>query len=287
MTAEPGNAHLDRAAHWLSIGRPERALRELSTGDFSPPARLLRGAALIGVSRYPAAIDELRAALADGGIDVAVLNLLTLAHCEAGDLVAAERAALAGLAEAPEHLGLLCNYGLVCLYAGDSDKAARLAATAERSHGPANPALRLRMDIAMADGRTAEAERLGKVLLARRPEGYVEQAGAAAVAWQRAEVRSAAGVFARLAAEHPDRPATVEAAVESRVAAHPAMSPMWLLQRFNPYVPWVVAVVAAAILRLLGWDVAAAIVVLVVVLYVGYGWLVGAILRRRLYRRLR
>jgi len=280
---------LDLARHWLEVGRPERALEQLTRlpaeEGLSREAFVLRAASLHDLDRDEDAAAAAETGLGQYGPDPQLLAVLGTARWSANRYEDAERAMLDGLALAPTSVYLLCTYARVCVEVGQVEKAARLVDRAASYEPEDELVAQARVLIAYAAGNDDEALQRSRDALRLGPDEAANHALFAMASGVRGDVAAAARSYRRAAAAEPGNLELVEAAREARAAAHPLLWPLRLLQRFGVFPVWLGAVAIIVGLRALDLPMLALGFGLVWVLYCIYSWvappLVGRWLRRK------
>ena len=237
MTAE----RVALAEHWLDAGRPERALQELDTAgeaSFEVAGWQVRSRALRELGDPPAAALAARRGLARDPDDLLLLAGLSDALRDQDDLQGAEAALLHALRVAPQAPWLLTAYARLLATAGESAKAEQVLERAASLRPDDLDVLRTRAYLAFACGDDGRARRLAREALGHDPQdlGSHRLFGAAsAVSGRSRDAERHLAVVA--AASLGDRDARA-AAVEARIAAHPALLPLRVISRWSPGVVW-------------------------------------------------
>ncbi|TWD84296.1 tetratricopeptide repeat protein [Kribbella amoyensis] len=286
---EPAEARIQLAAHWLQIGHPERTLDELQGlwGDAAVDFRayLFRGAALHALDRNAEAIDVLRDGLAQHGPFLPLLQVLGSALRAEGRLTEAESAYLQGLSLDPNEPDLLIGYALVCLTAGQAEKASALVERAA-SQAPESPAVdAARAQVAFALGKDKDMHRHAESVLSHDPEDPHSRALHGTASMLTGDSKAGYRSLASAAAANPGDRDLRDAAREARLANHPLMRPLRPFQRFNPLVIWIAAVAVIYGLRLAGLAPLAAVVAVGWFGFCVYSWVAPPLLRRWLNRK--
>lgn len=282
---------LDRIAALLEVNRPEQALDELGR----LPAALatdrtafqLRATALTALDRWPDVVTVTGQGLAETGPDAELLGRLGLALRHLGEYAPAERALLDGLAIAPQHPWLLCQYADLCCAVGQTDKAEKLIARAAELAplAPAVFASRFRLAYARGDDRTAQ--RVVREFLGAYPDHPAALALHGTIASERGQVDAAHRSFGQVVAHDPTDADFAEAAWETRVYAHPLLLPLRPLYRLGVLRTWLIAVGTIGGLNLLGFDALAGLAGLTWLLYCVYSWIAPSLVRRLVRGRWR
>ncbi|MBP2471750.1 tetratricopeptide (TPR) repeat protein [Crossiella equi] len=257
------------AQHWFGIGQYDRVLStlgELQGEDAAGYAAVvLRASALWLSARDAEAVVVATGGIARFGPDPALLQVLGNAQHSLGQWPEAEGSLLAALHQLPTDAGLLCDYGRLCLSAGQVDKAAALADRAAHHDPHAVRVGQLRGLVALARGEDAEA--------ARHTAAHQD------------DVDTAYQSFRAAAAAGPGNAEYVRAAREARVAAHPLLRPLRPLYRLGPVKVWITFLLVFLGLRLAGLGVVAGALALCWFLYCLYSWVAPPLVRRWLERR--
>ncbi|MDP9022580.1 MAG: tetratricopeptide repeat protein [Actinomycetota bacterium] len=267
--------HLGLAAHWLTIDRPQRALDELArAGDQagSPLGLLLRGHALLALRRFAEAERAASIALRDAPDDVELLALLGDARRESGQLVEAEEAYLAALRVRPDDASLLCSYARLLAEAGQPGKAERLVERAAELDPESAEVEATRALVAWVRGRVEVVGEGAQRLLAAQPDGRAGHAFAGLAATATARYRTARRHFDVVAAADPSDADAVDTARQIRIAAHPALTPMRIVDRWGPGLVWLATVVVGTVLMVAGQIAAAGVVIATYFLFTVYSW---------------
>lgn len=286
---EPAEARLQLAGHWLQIGHPERTLDELQGiwGDAALDYRayLFRGAALHALDRHAEAIDVLRDGLSQHGPFLPLLHVLGLSLRAEGRLPEAEAAFLQGLSLDPNEPDLLIGYALVCLSAGQAEKASALVERAATQAPESVAVSAARAQVAFALGKDKDMHRHSEAALAADPEDPGARALHGTASMLTGDSRSGYRSLASAAAAQPGDADLRAAAREARLANHPLMRPLRPFQRFNPLVVWVGAVAVIYALRLAGFGPLATAAAIGWFGFCIYSWVAPPLVRRWLNRR--
>ncbi|TDO47754.1 tetratricopeptide repeat protein [Kribbella sp. VKM Ac-2527] len=286
---DPTETRLQLAGHWLQIGHPDRTLSELDSliGDAALDVRayLFRGAALHTLDRHAEAIDVLRDGLSRHGPFLLLLQVLGSALRAEGRLSEAESAYLQGLSLDPNEPDLLIGYALVCLTAGQAEKASALVERAA-SQAPESAAVAAaRAQVAFALGKDKDMHRHSEKALSVDPEDPGARALHGTASMLTGDSRAGYQSLASAAAANPGDPDLRQAAREARLANHPLMRPLRPFQRFNPLVIWVGAVAVIYGLRLAGLAPLAALAAISWFAFCVYSWVAPPLLRRWINRK--
>ncbi|GAA2807169.1 tetratricopeptide repeat protein [Kribbella solani] len=287
--SEPTEARLRMAGHWLRIGHPERTLDELQglTGEAALDYRayLFRGAALHSLDRNQEAIDVLRDGLALHGPFLGMLHILGSALRSEGRLPEAEAAFLQGLSLDPNDPDLLIGYALVCLTAGQAQKASALVERAA-SHAPESAAVSAaRAQVAFALGNDRDMHRHSAEALSHDPEDPNARALHGTAAMLTGDPRSGYTSLASAAASHPGDPDLRAAAREAKLINHPLMRPLRPFARINPLIVWIGAVAVIYGLRAAGLAPLSFAFAMIWLAFCVYSWVVPPLVRRWLNRK--
>ncbi|WP_132298198.1 tetratricopeptide repeat protein [Kribbella sp. VKM Ac-2568] len=286
---EPADARLQMAGHWLQIGHPERTLDELQGlwGDAALDYRayLFRGAALHALNRHAEAADVLRDGLSHHGPFLPLLQVLGSSLRAVGNLPEAEAAYLQGLSLDPNDPDLLIGYAMVCLAAGQTEKAAALVERAA-SQAPESAAVSAaRAQIAFAQGRHKDMHRHSQEALSYDPEDPGARALHGASSMLTGDSKSGYRSLASAASSHPGDQDLREAAREAKLINHPLLRPLRPFQRFNPLVIWVCAVAVIYGFRIAGLGPLAAVVAVGWFAFCVYSWVAPPLVRRWINRK--
>ena len=277
------------AGHWLQIGHPERTLDELSGlwGDTAVDYRayLFRGAALHALDRNPEAIAVLRDGLARYGPNVPMFHILGSALRAGGQLTDAETAFLNGLSLDPNDPDLLIGYAMVCLSAGQTEKAAALVERAA-SHAPESATVSAaRAQVAFAQGRHKDMRKHSEEALSIDPEDPNARALHGTAALFTGDPGAGYRSLASAAASNPNDEDLREAARAAKLINHPLLRPLRPFQRFNPLVVWIAAVGVIYGLRLAGLGPLAFLFAIGWFGFCIYSWVAPPLVRRLINRR--
>lgn len=291
MTEHAHAPALMRAHALLSADRPEDALRELAVLPESDAGSALvfelRAAALLQLERWAEAAIAARAGLGAGGPDPDLLCQLGLAEYRLGRHESAERALLDGLAIAPEDVSLLCVYAQLCLEHAQLDKARRLVDLAAAQAPDAPTVYSTRVQLALATGDDALAQRISREFVAAHPDNAQAHALLGTTSAARGQVRSAYSGLRQAVANDPADRDYAKAAYEARIGLHPLMVPLRPFVRFGPVKTWIAAIVVIYGLRSLGLTALSAVAAVAWFALCVYSWVVPPLLRKWLMRRWR
>ena len=228
---------LARAQALVQAHRPELALRELAqlsaAEATSQMAFKIRTAALLNLKRWEPAIEAARQGLAQGP-DADLFADLGGALNEVGDHDEAEQVLWQGLGLDPHNVRLLCFYANNCLRTdrlGDAGEFIRKAAAVD-PHGSLVYAVRIQ--VALAEGRKRQAQRISEEYLAEYPEEARAHLMHGAVAGRRGRLTAAYAALRHAVAHNPSDQAVAEAAGRTRMLTHPLLVPMRPLFRLGP-----------------------------------------------------
>jgi Flp pilus assembly protein TadD len=277
------------AGHWLQIGHPERTLDELQSlwGDAAVDYRafLFRGAALHALDRNPEAIAVLRDGLRRYGPNVPMFHILGSTLRSVGQLTDAETAYLNGLSLDPNDPDLLIGYAMVCLAAGQTEKASALVERAA-SHAPESAAVSAaRAQIAFAQGRHKDMRKHSEEALSQDPEDPGARALHGTASLFTGDSTTGYRSLASAAASNPSDHDLREAARAAKLINHPLLRPLRPFQRFNPLVVWVGAVAVIYGLRLLGLGPLAFVAAIGWFGFCVYSWVAPPLVRRMINRK--
>jgi len=282
-------AGIARAEALLRVGRPADALAELhrlpTATALSLPGYVVRVAALLQLEQTREAADAARAGLVDCGPQAPLLGLLASAQHQLGDLPGAEQSLLAALAIEPGDADLLCRYALVCLAAGQVDKADRLLARAAQIDPDGVLVHTVRIQVAYARGEDRRAEQLSREFLAAHPDHAVAHALHGSTAASRGRLGDSYASMRQAVAREPADRDLADAAAEARLWAHPLLVPLRPVARLGMFKSWAIAVGIMLTLRAVGLPLVAALFSLAWFLLCVYSWVVPPLLRRWLRRR--
>ncbi|GAA1571460.1 hypothetical protein GCM10009789_26280 [Kribbella sancticallisti] len=286
---EPAEARLQMAGHWLQIGHPERTLDELKGlwGDAAVDYRafLFRGAALHSLDRNMEAADVLRDGLARYGPNVPMFQVLGSALRAAGELTDAETAYLNGLSLDPNDPDLLLGYAMVCLAAGQTEKASALVERAA-SHAPESAAVSsARAQIAFAQGRHKDMRKHSEKALSIDPEDPGARALHGTASFFTGDPRTGYRSLASAAASNPNDHDLREAARAAKLINHPLLRPLRPMQRFNPLVVWIGAVAVIYGLRAVGLGPLSTVVAFGWLGFCVYSWVAPPLVHRMINRK--
>ncbi|WBQ01870.1 tetratricopeptide repeat protein [Kribbella sp. CA-293567] len=286
---EPTEARLQMAGHWLQIGHPERTLDELQGlwGDAALDYRafLFRGAALHALDRNDEAIVVLRDGLTHFGPFTPLLQLLGSALRSVGQLQEAESVYLQGLSLDPGEPDLLLGYALVCLAAGQPEKAAALVERAA-SYAPESASVAAaRAQVAFAQGRHKDMRRHSQEALSVDPENPGAQALHGTASMLTGDPRTGYRSLASAAASNPADQDLRGAAREAKLISHPLLRPLRPFQRFNPLVVWIGAVVIIYALRFAGLRPLSILFAIGWFAFCIYSWVAPPLVRRMINRK--
>lgn len=275
---------LERARHWVDVHQPGRALEELDQLHgalaVSLDAALLRTVANLHADQPDRALRTAAQALGAHGPSPQLNYLLAHAYRGLGDERGAEEALLQGLELDPFHPDLLCLYAELCLHDGQLSKAQELWARAAEVAPEADSVMRGRILLRHALGRSNEATALVREYLGRDPENPDAWALRTMLAADRGDVAQAYSSSRRLVTGDPGNKAFVDAAIELRVAAHPALVPLRPFMRINPGAVWVGQVVIVLIAVSSSNPVVSRGVPAIIGSFVIYSWIAPPLVRR-------
>lgn len=286
---EPAEARLQMAGHWLQIGHPERTLDELQSlwGDAAVDYRafLFRGAALHALDRNPEAIRVLRDGLGRYGPNVPMFHILGSTLRSVGQLTDAETAYLNGLSLDPNEPDLLIGYAMVCLAAGQTEKASALVERAA-THAPESAAVSAaRAQIAFAQGRHKDMRKHSEEALSLDPEDPGARALHGTASLFTGDASTGYRSLASAAASNPQDQDLREAARAAKLINHPLLRPLRPFQRFNPLVVWIGAVAVIYGLRLVGLGPLAFVVAIGWFGFCVYSWVAPPLVRKMINRK--
>jgi tetratricopeptide (TPR) repeat protein len=287
--SESARSPLFLAAHWLSMGRPERSLEVLSgAGDAvveDPDAYVIKAAALLEMGRD---VDATAAARDGLGLDpehVGLLELLATARWRLDDHAGAEQAFLEALRRRTEDPVLLARYALLVAQEGQVEKAGRLLGEAARIDPDEATVDYVSAVVAYLQGDDSEAARRGQELLRADPEHADAHAFLGRLDFEHGRTARAGEHLRRAASLEPDSATHRYAAREARFVNHPALRPLRAVVRFGPGKVWIAAIVVVFGLRAAGLETVATIAALVYLAFALYSWVAPPIVRRWVRRR--
>lgn len=279
-----GNASLDRARTLLEVRRPQQALDELARLPTdvveTPEVYRLRTEALIMLQRWGDAAAAARAGLSFGA-DAQLLGQLGLALHALKDYPAAERAYLDGL-EIHQGAGLMCRYALLCLSVGQLSKASGLLRLATTLEPQAAIVYVTRIQLAYAQGRDREAQRVAAEFVGQYPGDPLALALYGRSSVLRGQTVTAYSAFQQAVAQDPSDQKQAEAAWELKVANHPLLRPLRPLHRLGPVLTWLIVLVAFLALRAAGLVALPVLLAFLTFIYYAYSWVAPTVVRRLL-----
>jgi tetratricopeptide (TPR) repeat protein len=283
---------LTLARHYLSIDRPAQALEVLDRlgGAIleSAEAWRIRGEALLELDRTADGVAALQRGLALEPEDVPLLQLLSRAERDGGDLAAAERTILSALRLAPEEPSLLCDYAWLVALGGQFDKADRLVAEAARLD-PDHPALTAaRYRMAQLRGSAREQVAGARELLAHAPDASWAHAAHGVAKLAAGDARGGQESLGEAASLDPRIVERMRGTYEqAQLAAHWSMRPVAWVGRIGAAPVWAGAVGTIVVLNALGQRSLAGIFGAAYLVFCVYTWTAPAIARRAIRRRRR
>lgn len=272
----------ERAQHLIALGRSEEALAELARSfDADDPLEWwLRGLALLSLERSENALDAVASGLRLDPESPLLLDLAARCHFHRGDLIAAERAALAALRADAEDADLLALYALIVATAGQLEKAKKLIAEARRVDPENESALGVEAALAVSRGDDREGLLRSRELLAINPEHATAHALTGNLLYNRGDVDDATEHLRTAVVSEPSDADWAEIARLNLLWRHPLMWPLRPLQRFGIAPVWIAAIVVIFLTRLTRNDTITLIVVFAWIAYCVYSWIVPPIVRR-------
>ena len=288
MQTEPDSSALQLAEHYLEINRPEEALDALDRAGTSleePGAWLIRGSALFALERHGEARDAAEQGLALDPDDVWLLHLLSIAEEALGDLASSERAILAALELEPHIPGLYAQYADLLMRGGQLDKAREVIERAAALDPEDLSVLRARMSYAYVTGKPREGEKWSRKMLELEPEHPGAHGMLGVFKIEQGSIYGAREHYENAVMLDPSNPHAREAAIEIRMATHPAMAPLRIFDRFGVAGSWIGAVIIITALRSVSPAAGAAAGLTWLVLCV-YSWVAPPIMRRLVMRRM-
>ena len=272
----------DRARHLIALGRPAEALTELAKNfDAEDPQHWwLRGLALFGLDRTDEALDAVESGLRVDPESPLLLDLAARCYSRRGDLVEAERAALAALRLDSEDADLLALYALIVAKAGQIDKARKLIAEARRVDPENASALRIEAAIAVSRGDEREAMLRGRELLALNPEDSHAHGMVGELLHDRGDVDAAAEHLRTAVVNDPSDPVAAEIARDNLAWRHPLMWPLRPAQRYGAARVWLAGIVLLMLVRATKNQPLMITVGIAWLAYCVYSWVVPPIVRR-------
>lgn len=211
-----------------------------------PDYWFFRAEALRLVGRKVEAGEAARQGLQRWPDDVGLIDSLGLSLFDVGDLRNAEAAFRSGLRLAPENDSLLAHLAHTLARTGQFDEAHSLAAALMRLDPDAAVSLETRARVAVL-ARDSDAEGFVRDLLAHDPDNPVAHSLLGFLAARRLQGRPAAEAFAHAAAINPGSRTVARAARETRIAAHPLLTPtrwIFMLGRTRARLLYLLVVVA-------------------------------------------
>jgi tetratricopeptide (TPR) repeat protein len=280
------------ASHYLDVDQPQRALDVLDglgDPDFDDAYLwALRAQALVDLKRFADAAATARSGLRADAESISLLDLLTIAEAELGELESAEAAILQALELEPERPVLLCRYAHLLARGGELAKADRVCAEAERIAPDDDVVIRCRIALAYVRGDDKAAERESRRLLAEiDPDDPVGHTMLGVQAASRASFRTASRHFDTAARYDLGDEEAVALARRGRIETHPLFWPVLPFERFGPAASWLGAVAIMGLLAATGQDVLLLIFAATYVLLCVYSWIVPPLARRWLLRERR
>nr|WP_238352895.1 tetratricopeptide repeat protein [Kribbella solani] len=214
-----------------------------------------------------------------------MLHILGSALRSEGRLPEAEAAFLQGLSLDPNDPDLLIGYALVCLTAGQAQKASALVERAA-SHAPESAAVSAaRAQVAFALGNDRDMHRHSAEALSHDPEDPNARALHGTAAMLTGDPRSGYTSLASAAASHPGDPDLRAAAREAKLINHPLMRPLRPFARINPLIVWIGAVAVIYGLRAAGLAPLSFAFAMIWLAFCVYSWVVPPLVRRWLNRK--
>ncbi|WP_159623337.1 tetratricopeptide repeat protein [Ruania rhizosphaerae] len=286
--ADESDAILQRAGTYLDMHRPEHALRELSTLPAAtadhPHAHFLRSVAFISLGHADEALHSAMQAVAIGGPEPRIYQVIGQAEARRGDLAAAERAYLSSLELQPEHVPTLCDYANLCISANQLDKAGRLLEQAAHVDTEDPDLYRMRVVLEFARGNDQQARRIAQEYLAAYPESPQAQELVGSTSALRGKFRESSAGYQSAAASRPYDQGLGERALAAMVDRHPLMRPVQPFQRPVGFALWIILAVGIYALQRADLLVPALALIGLSIVLVLYVWLMPLLLRNYLRR---
>jgi tetratricopeptide (TPR) repeat protein len=287
---EPTTSAIALAAHYLEINQAARALDALEKSGIDlddPYGWQLRAQALIDLERFVEAARAAEEGLAVDADSISLLDLLSIARAELGELEDAETAILEALRLEPQHPVLLCRYALLLARGGELAKAGKVLAEAERVDPDDEAVIRTRITLAYLRGDDKAAERESKRVLAEfDPEDPVGHTMLGLRAATRGNPWQASRHFDTAARADLSDEAAIRLARQGRIETHPLLWPMVPIERFGPAKLWIGAVAVLLALRAAGQDTLTIAASVTWVAYCLYTWTVPPLVRRYYERKV-
>ena len=254
---------LARAQALVQANRPELALKELArlpaAEGTSQVAFKIRTAALLNMKRWGPAIQAAHQGLAEGP-DADLFADLGGALSEVGDHDEAEQWLWQGLALSPQNVRLLCFYANHCVRTDRIRDAVEFVGRAAAVDPHDSLVYAVRIQVALAEGKKSQAQRISEEYLAEYPEEARAHLMHGAVAGRRGRLAAAYSSLGLAVAHDPADQTLARAAVQTRVFTHPLLMPVRPLYRLGLVGNYVLLIVVVAVVCGLGgppWALAA------------------------------